>query len=315
VSEASSTPSRWIDLLVRLGLASGVGRFAAQYLVSRWLTRPPREKVRRTPSHLGLDWEPLSLRTPDRYRLQGWLVTPPRPRATVLLFHGFQATREQLLSRLNFLVPAGYRCIAVDHRAHGESSGRISSFGLYERHDVKAALQLARLHWATQPVAVLGVSMGAAAVCFAAADVRASARAVILESLYHDVLTAFRNRLEAGLYPSYFQELTQGVIRLCEWRLGQPASRLTPADHVADLAPAPLLILTGADDHHATPDEAFRLYERRGGPAQLLLVPGAGHEDVCEAGGESYRLAILGFLDRSLFGACPAGASSLRECG
>src|SRR5204863_807187 len=113
--------SRWVDRLIRLALASGVGRVAAQHLVARWLLRPPRQPVRRTPSSLGLEWEPLILTTEDAFTLRGWLVTPPRPRATLLLFHGLQTTREQMLSRLSFLVPAGYRCLAVDHRAHGES--------------------------------------------------------------------------------------------------------------------------------------------------------------------------------------------------
>src|SRR5262245_20590975 len=155
-----------------MGLTSRLGRFTAQFLVSRWLTRPARRKIRRTPSHHGLDWEPLTLRTEDGYRLHGWLVAPPCPRATMLLFHGLEWTREDMLSRLPFLVSAGYRCITIDHRAHGESAGRISSFGLNERHDVRAVLALARQHWPGQPIGLLGISMGAAAIAYAAEDVR-----------------------------------------------------------------------------------------------------------------------------------------------
>ncbi len=303
MSQPLSKPSRLTELLIRLGLASGVGTLAAQYLIARWLTKPTRDPIQETPATLGLDWEPFSCQTNDGYRLRGWVVAPPRPRATVLLFHGIRNTRTQMLSRLAFLVPAGYRCVAIDHRAHGESEGRRSSFGYHERHDVRAVLEQARQRWGDQPLATLGLSMGAAALCYAVGDVRDNAGAVILESLYHDVVTAFRNRLTAGHYPSYFQRLTGGVIRQCERRVGVLARQLAPANFIAGLAPVPLLILTGSEDQHSTPDEAERLFARRNGPGELLLVPGAGHNDVCETGGELYQRQVLDFLERCLFGA------------
>jgi alpha-beta hydrolase superfamily lysophospholipase len=302
VTQPLSKPSRLTELLIRLGLASGIGTLAAQYLIARWLTKPTRERIIQTPSVLGLDWEPFACRTHDGYRLRGWVVTPSRPRATILLFHGIRNTRTQMFSRLAFLVPAGYRCVAIDHRAHGESDGRRSSFGYHEQHDVRAVLAQARRQWPDQPLAALGLSMGAAALCYAASDVRQAARAVILESLYHDVVTAFQNRLAAGHYPGYFHRLTRGVIRRCERRIGVLAQQLAPANFIAGLAPVPLLILTGSEDRHSTPDEAERLFSRRNGPGELLLVPGAGHADVCETGGEFYRGELLNFLDRSLFG-------------
>jgi pimeloyl-ACP methyl ester carboxylesterase len=302
VTQPPSKPSRLTELAVRLGLASGIGALAAQYLIARWLTKPARERIRRTPAELGLPWEGLVCTTEDQHRLQGWVVTLPCPRATLILFHGNRANRMQMLSRLAFLVPAGYRCILFDHRAHGESDGRQSSFGHHERLDVQAILRLTSERWPEQPLAALGLSMGAAAMCYSAGDVAYQVRAVILESLYHDILTAFANRMQSGHYPPYFQRLTRGVIRQCERRVGVLAPVLTPADWIGTLAPAPLLLLTGAEDDHSTPAEAQRLFARRKGPGELLLVPGAGHEDVCEAGGAFYRERILEFLERNLFG-------------
>ena len=70
------------------------------------------------------------------------------------------------------------------------------------------------------------------------------------------------------------------------------------------LAPAPALsVMTGP---HAPPAEAKELFARRRGPGELWLVPGAGHADVCEAGGLSYQRRILAFLDRWLFASRPA---------
>ena len=302
MSQLPSRPSRLTEWIVRVGLSSRIGVLAAEYFIARWLTKPAHKRISRTPLELGLSWEALTCVTEDSHSLRGWLVSPASPRATVLLFHGIRHNRQQMLSRVAFLVPAGYRCVVFDHRAHGESDGRRVSFGYHERHDVRAVLRLARQRWPEQPLGILGMSMGAAAICFGAAEVAQHCKAVIIESLYHDILCAFANRLQSGYYPSYFRHLVQGVIRRCERRIGESAQVLTPADWIAALAPVPFLLVSGSQDEHATPAEAERLFARRQGPGEFLLVPGAGHEDVCEVGGDLYRNKVLDFFARHLFG-------------
>src|SRR5262249_52762229 len=185
--------------------ASGVGYLAAVYAISRWLTRPTRGQPRHTPTEHGLGWEPLSCTSAAGFHLRGWVLTPPNPRATVEVFHGVHNTREQTLTRSVLLARAGYRCVAFDFRAHGESTGRRTSFGYHEGRDVVAVDELVRRCWPGQPRVALGISMGAAAICFAARQMPAF-DAVILESLYRDIHSAFTNRLNAS-YPSWFRRL------------------------------------------------------------------------------------------------------------
>jgi alpha-beta hydrolase superfamily lysophospholipase len=289
----------WLsETLAGLAVASGVGYLAAAYSVSRWLTRPSPGRARKTPADHGLPWEPLECRTADGFRLVGWAVTPARPRGTVVLFHGIRGNREKTLGRTAFLAAAGYRCVAFDHRAHGESTGRRTSFGFHESRDVRAILELVRERWPGQRLAVLGISMGAAALCYAA-DVSRRCDAVILESLYHDIAGAFISRIGNG-YPPWFRRLSRGAVWVTERRLGLRLAQLAPVRHVGDLAPAPVLLLTGSDDPHASPADVRRLHDHCRGPRELWLVPRAGHEDVCEAGGADYQRRILDFLGRHL---------------
>jgi alpha-beta hydrolase superfamily lysophospholipase len=291
------TPSAkpWLpNFLAQMALSTGVGYVAAAYTVSRWLTRPTAGRPQETPDRLGLPWDRLQCRTADGLRLHGWVVQPPRPRGTVAIFHGIRRTRASVLGRMEFLASEGFRCVAFDHRAHGESGGRKSSFGYHEGHDVAAVLQLVRERWPHEPHAVLGISMGAAAVCYAAEHTRNCA-AIVLESCYYDIASAFENRLRHG-YPPWYQRLSRGVIWVTERRLGLRVGQLSPAEHVARLAPAPVLLLTGTEDRHATPQETHRLYERCRNPKDLWLVPGATHKDVFEVGGSAYQSRVLGFL-------------------
>jgi alpha-beta hydrolase superfamily lysophospholipase len=285
-------------MLAQLALATGVGYLAAAYTVSRFLTRRTPNRPKHMPEDFGLTYDPLHCATVDGIRLAGWALTPPRPRGTVALFHGLRQGRGHTLARAAILVEAGYRCVAFDLRAHGQSGGRLSSFGCHEARDVAAVINLMREQWPYQPHGILGVSMGAAAVCFAAAHAR-SCHAIILESCYHDIHTAFENRLRHG-YPPWISKLKKGVIWVTERRLGVRLDDASPARHIGDLCPAAVMLLTGSEDPLATPDESTRLYERCRGPRELWLVTGANHKDVVETGGEAYRQRIVGFLDRRM---------------
>jgi alpha-beta hydrolase superfamily lysophospholipase len=284
--------------------ASGIGYLAASYTVSRWLTRRSRQRPQATPSQLGLAWEPAECVTADGLRLRGWVVEPsaaaaaPRLAATVALFHGMRGNRAHTLRRIGLLAAAGYRCVAFDHRAHGDSDGRRTSFGYHEGRDAAAVLEFVRRRWPEAPRAALGMSMGAAALCFAAEQTRGLG-AVVLESLYHDLGSTFRSRIGTK-YPRWLRRFTRGVIWVTERRLRVRLAEVAPADWVGRLAPAPVLLLTGRDDAHAPAHDAERLYARCRGPRELALIPGAEHANLFEAGGPLYRDTVLGFLGRHL---------------
>jgi alpha-beta hydrolase superfamily lysophospholipase len=282
------------ELLARLSVQSNLGSLATAYTLSRWLTRPSRGRPRRTPTDLGLLCEPLHCRTADHLRLSGWAVTPPRPRGTVALFHGHRKHREHMLGRIAFLTAAGFRCVAFDHRAHGESSGNCTSFGYHESRDVVAILDLIRDRWPGQPCAALGVSTGGAALCFAASVAR-RLDAVILESVYHDLAGVLQRRL-GSRSSVWFEQVRRGVTWVTERRLGVRWQDVAPVQHIAGLEPCPVLVVAGTADRYASPIDAERLVERCGG--EKWLVPGARHGDAFEVGDERYRLRVLDFLDQ-----------------
>jgi pimeloyl-ACP methyl ester carboxylesterase len=297
--ESASHSRSWVRaLLPRLTAASGIGYLATAYTVSRWLTR--RSPAHPAPPSNATDFsvETLHCATSDGLTLHGWVCSPAQPHATVALFHGLRGNRSQLLDRIAFLAPAGYRCVAFDHRAHGQSSGRQTSFGYHESRDVHAVAELILRRWPTQPRAALGVSMGAAALCFAGERSRCFA-ALILESLYHDLASAFQHRV-GGVYPEWFRHFRRGIIWVTERRLGMRLTQIAPVAHLRKLAPRPVLLLTGSEDRYAPPEEVRRLYEQCHEPRAFHLIAGAGHADVCAQGGGAYQELVLEFLRRYL---------------
>ena len=286
----------WLVLAVLLVVAFSY--VLAAYAASRWLTRTSRGKPERTPTEFGIAWEPVQCRTADGFQLAGWVLNPPEPRAVVVLHHGLRCNRSQTLDRAVLLARAGYRCVAFDHRGHGESAGGYTSFGYHEANDAAAVLDYVCKRWPGLPRAVIGLSMGAAAICFAV-DQTQGYDAVILESLYHDIASAFTARLRT-MYPIWFRPLVSGIIKITELRLGVPLERVIPAEYIGKLAPTPVFLLTGTEDDHADSQCAQRLFERCGEPRELWRVEGAHHADLFEVAGKAYGDHVLGFLSRRL---------------
>jgi uncharacterized protein len=300
-------PSWLHEIWPRLVVASGVGYLGLALAVSRWLTRRAPAVVP-VPTHLpNCTVEALTCRTNDGIVLQGWMIAPPMPRGNVAIFHGMRNNRSFVLDRIEFLTAAGYRCIAFDHRAHGESGGRLISFGYHERHDVVAVAELIRSRWPSEPCAALGISMGGAAVCFAGESARAF-DAIILESVYHDLDRAFSHRI-GGAYPTWFRHFRPGVIWLTERRLGTRIRDVAPIAHVAHLAPRPVLLLTGSEDELAPPDEVKAFLTQIPDSARFHLVPGAGHGKVYQVAGQAYRDLLLAFLARHLVSGTQSAAA------
>lgn len=289
-------PARWLaSAMARLTFMSGVGYVGAAYSVSRFLTRPRRRKIINTPAKFDLNFTDVRLETEDGIRLAGWLTEPESPRGTIVLFHGMRHNRESMLERIRFLHAAGYRCLALDHRAHGESSGKRVSFGWYEARDVRAAARWIEERYPGQPRFALGTSMGAVAVCLAGPE--CGWNSVVIESSYADLGPAFRRRI--GIYyPAWFAQLYPGIIWITQKRLRVRISQICPAAVIGTFVETPKLIVMGGRDVLAPLSDGAELI-RAAGNAESALIPNAAHNDVCEKGGKDYQKLILEFLNRS----------------
>ena len=53
--------------------------------------------------------------------------------------------------------------------------------------------------------------------------------------------------------------------------------QVTPSNHIAGIAPRPLLLLHGSEDETVPLSHAHQLYDRAGEPKQLVVLDGAGH--------------------------------------
>lgn len=272
-------------------LALPVAVAAGSLAVGQVLIHPSAHRVGPPPEDLAA--HEVVVPVAGRPGLRGWLA-PGRPGlGAVLLVHGLRSDRRSMVPRARFLRGLGYTVLLVDLQAHGESPGRHITFGRLESDDVRAAVGFLRSTVDDGPVAVIGVSLGAAAIVLA--DPAAPVQAIVLESMYAAFDTAVDNRMRVHLGPAG-PALSGLLVSQLPLRLGISDDDLRPVDRIGRLH-VPVLICAGDQDRHATADETRALFAAAAEPKALWLVPGAGHVDLYDADPAGYRSRIGPFLE------------------
>ena len=210
----------------------------------------------------------------------------------VLLAHGFGGNRRKpAYAYLAEQLREAAAVLTVDLRGHGQSGGD-STLGLAETLDVAAAAAWLRRHghdW----VCLIGVSMGATAVLRqagtappraydAVCTISAVSRWGLRDSAAMEHLT---KAVTIAAYRRAYRAVLGVRIAVRAWPDASPggdtaAWPIQPIEAVAGVAPTPLLIVHGQDDHYFGPDQAIALRDAAGEPVTLWLEPpGFGHAE------------------------------------
>src|SRR5882724_11329202 len=107
----------------------------------RRFTYNDRENAGLTPATFELPYEDVTFNAPDGVGLKGWWVPAPDAHGTVVLVHGLNRSRIEMVKKVPFLHKLGWNTLLFDLRHHGESGGDVSSFGFFEKQDVQAAAE------------------------------------------------------------------------------------------------------------------------------------------------------------------------------
>lgn len=243
---------------------------------------------------------------PPAAELAAWIV-PSRgaPKATVVLLHGIRMDKRSLSPIALALSDAGYRSVLVDLRGHGESTGRYLTYGSVESRDLSALLD-ALGDDRRGCTGVYGFSYGAAvAIELSARDERIGAVVSVapFASLREVTADYERKYLPATLQvvpDAWFQRAVDAGGELAEF----DPDRAAPVRSVTGSS-APLLLIHGTADTQVPLRHSTEIARAAGERAELLEVPGAGHDDMpSDRTGVVRRAAVAWFERWSSNGAC-----------
>jgi pimeloyl-ACP methyl ester carboxylesterase len=212
--------------------------------------------------------------------LRAWLLEPDRaraPRGTILLLHGRGSGKIHMLGMARRLSQVGFVAVAIDLRAHGESTGARLTYGIEESQDLAALLdELAREGSLSAPVGVLGFSYGAAtAILLAAGDARIEAViAVAPFASFRELVEIYARRMvPLGEYLPQWH--IDRVIARAGEEAGFDPDAACPAC-AARRTRARLLLIHSRDDR-AIPASQSAAIARARPDAELILIDGVDH--------------------------------------
>lgn len=202
---------------------------------------------------------------------------------TIVLLHGRNGRKEDLLPVAERFVAAGFRCLIPDLPGHGDSPLPAMAFGSssFEQDIPGQALADARRHFnlPDDPTVLWGMSMGGA---FAVSAAKSSAQdwdALIAVSSF----AALDQVLKLYL-PKRWHNLTialQPLLDIAQWLKGAPTVSNMRPQQWAKAVSLPTLIVHGERDRYVPMQQGRELYSALGSTNKhWITVPGGGHTNV-----------------------------------
>ncbi len=288
---------RFMKIILILALSAGAGLVAAVAGSGVILSLGVHAKVGPPPRDLAAA-ETIDIPSRSGNKLRAWFLSGVPGQGAALLLHGIRADRRQLVERMRFLSHAGYSVLAMDFRAHGESTGNQITFGYLESLDALSAVEYLHRRLPAERIGVIGISLGGAAALLGPKPLPVDA--LVLESVYPCIESAIGNRIEARTGSAWLGRAVAKIYLLVMPAILhiQPES-LRPIDRIHEIR-EPVLVVSGTADLHTKIEETGALYANAPEPREIWKVPGAAHVDLQNFAGIEYNTRILEFFARYL---------------
>jgi alpha-beta hydrolase superfamily lysophospholipase len=239
----------------------------------------------------------LHISTDDGLRLEAWLLAPPKPKGTVVLFHGYATCRSSLLEQGRAFHDLGFAAVLVDFRGSGGSDGSATALGYHEAQDVSAAVRHLQTLGMPRPVVLYGQSMGGAAVLRSIATLDVQPDGIILESVFDRMLGTVRNRFALMGVPAF-----PAAELLVFWggvQAGISGFSHNPVEY-ARACNCAALVLHGTEDQNARLEEGRAIFNNLAGSKEMVEFAGAGHTSLYKVEAELWTAVVGQFLAKQV---------------
>jgi|HubBroStandDraft_2_1064218.scaffolds.fasta_scaffold257929_2 pimeloyl-ACP methyl ester carboxylesterase len=237
----------------------------------------------------------------DGIVLRAWLLAPTTPNGNaVVILHGIADSRASQLGLAGMFLDHGYAVLAPDSRAHGESGGDLTTYGLLEADDLHRWVS-----WLIddrQPGHIFGVgeSLGGA-VLIESLAIEPRFSAIVADSSFSSFERIAQDRVaeKFPLPPRIGRLLAVPPIwagfLYARLRYGLDLRAASPEAALAR-STTPVLLIHGLGDRLTPPEHSKILAARNRRWAELWLVPGAGHTGAFAAAPLEFEDRVLGFF-------------------
>ena len=253
------------------------------YMMASGMTKVGEAEFQDSPSDYGAAFE--SVRFMSRrgdVKLDGWYLRGHESMPTLVFCHGIEVGRtgDGLTELATTLNRQGFGVLQFDFRGHGLSEGKRVSSGWHERMDALGAYDfLVERGVHSCRIGLHGVSMGAGALCLAAAEER-GIRALSLDTPYARAsdLILREVKFRTGLPGWFTLAFVPCAVFLAQRIFDISLEGMSPETAVAELD-FPVLVIHGTEDSRIPPDHSQRVFDASPEGSRLWVVEGVAHAE------------------------------------
>lgn len=244
--------------------------------------------------------EDVEITSFDGLRLRGKWVPAEKPKATIILFHGYHTHYiHDFAGIFSMYHSIGLNLLLVRQRAHGESEGKYITFGVRERKDALSWIDFHNRTHGMDNVFLGGMSMGASTVLFAAGeDLPPNVRGITADCGFSSPAEILGHviRKDFHLPPKLVLPLMEVWARtLGGFSLWECSSRESLAR-----SKTPVIFIHGKADTFVPCSMSQSGYACCASEREIHLVEGAGHGRSYLYEPEKLTRALVDFFNRNL---------------
>ncbi len=245
--------------------------------------------------HESLESREFAVNSLYGYNIYGTLF-PADSKRFIILSHGISVNRHSALKFAGMYIDRGWNVLIYDHRGHGRTGGRNTSYGYYEKDDLASVVNRLKDEMGKNiTVGIHGESMGAAIALlyggkYNGADFYISDCAY--SNLWDELSLRLRKHYHIPAFP--VMHIADILVRL---RAGFGIRQVSPVDSVKKID-APVLFIHGENDSYVPAHMAEKLFSgKTKGLREKYIAPGASHADSYAVNPSKYERVVFEFIE------------------
>ncbi len=228
------------------------------------------------------------------YPIKAIFLEPHDTNRYVIICHGVTESKVNSFRFARMFERLGFNSVVYDHRRHGDSGGKTTSFGHFEKFDLKAVVKALELHVGPDLFfGIHGESMGAATTLLYG-GMEDTADFYISDCAYSDIYEQILHvmRTTTPLRTTLALRLASLFMKM---RDGYSISTVSPRESVQNIQ-SPVLFIHSVNDEFVLPKMSEELYALKQGPKELKLFDEGAHAQSFNMNSEEYERVVAEFL-------------------
>ncbi|MGL1891752.1 MAG: alpha/beta hydrolase [Spirochaetaceae bacterium] len=244
-----------------------------------------------------LNKENISIKSDYGYQLNGFYITKNKTKTdkVMVISHGVGNNIYYSVKYALLFLAEGFDVVIYDHRRHGNTLGKFSTYGYHEKHDLEKIIQYVKTSNSEATIiGIHGESMGAAIALQNAGEYN-SANFYIFDCPYSDLKDQLQYRLQLEFKLNGF--LIMPLVNIIIFfRTGFHFNKVSPITYVKKIN-KPAMFITTEGDTYIPPYMTKDLYNEKVGVKKLFVAKEGDHAEAFVKNKDEYINEIKYFLN------------------